>query len=260
MLEIIIILAIIGLIGNLISWLKDHTSDIIGVILLIILIPIALVVLIYGWPFMLIYYFVTNGKSQEYLKWLEARGIGLQSKAPGKERIWKWCSKHGHTEEIGSGLVLSKKFQDRVSELINQQKVVTEGTFEKCCLQAAFGFQTTYTSLFLDYMTAHSFLVPIREYGKNTQYLSNELKNKYEHLLESEGAATEKEFTNICKGISANSGIAIDSRTIARSVLEHMVSQGKVHKVELPDLGEDLFVLTNGKNNSKMRCREISLD
>lgn len=267
MLEIIIILIVIGLIANLIEWLKNHKDIILGLVALVVMIGLGLVLLpiaINLLPFVLIFWlpyrFIMKWWSNTYLKWVEQVGIGAKNSAPGSPRIWKWCEKRKYTVELRSGYIVSNKFLDLVLQNIDRRKIVTRDVFQNCCLSAAPAFQTTYTTIFLDYLENNNFLISFCEYGKETLYLSRQLKNDCERLFELEGAATEHEFSILCKTASENSGISVGSQSIARAVLNHMVSQETAHRVELSDLGEDLFVSNKSQGNSKLVRREISID
>ena len=267
MFEIIVILIIIGVIGNLIDWLKNHMDAILGLVGLVVLIglgfvllPFAIALLPYALIFWLPYYVIMKGRSSTYLRWARDVGISPQDLAPGSPRVWKWCKKRNYIEELQPGYIVSSEFRDLVLQNIDQKKIVTRVMIQNDCLRAAPSFQIAYTNMFLEYLNNNNFLLSFDEYKRGTLYLSNQLKNDCERLFELEGAATRDEFSALCKTASANSSIAVSSQTIANLILNHMVSQGIVHKVELSDLDEYLFVSNKSNSKSKLVRREISLD
>jgi len=194
------------------------------------------------------------------MKWLNSECIGLQSSAPGSKRVWKWAEKHGYTEQLPRGYVLSTKFRDNVLSIVNQQIVVTEDMLQTDCLQANPSFKSNRAAILLSYLKSNGFLLLIQDSKAGNLYLSGQMKKECERLFELEGAATKDEFSVICQSTLENSGVAVNSRAVADAILNQLVAQGDAHSVELSDLGDDLFVSNKNVSNSKMTRSEISLD
>lgn len=257
-LSIITFLIIIGLIANLVEWIKEHKEGIIGALLILLALavwPITLIILeFYG-----LYFLVMKILSHGYLNWAARVGIEMQALAPGRQRIWKWCENKKYTECPKEGYVLSSRFRKLVVENVNQQRIVTRDRFQACCMQAAPAFQAHYTSLVLNYLQCKHLLLPIQDAGQGTLYLSSQLEGDCKRLFELEGAVTEDEFTAVCKSALSKVQIYVDSGIIARTILKYLVSQGVAHKVNLPDLNEDLYVANHANAKSKLVRREITL-
>ncbi len=278
MLKIIAVLFVLGLIGCLIGWIKDHSELIIGIIVLVVIVligcailptvlkiglsvlptvlPILFLLLVIGG----IYFYAMKSRSKAYLTWLKGVGIGSQTEAPGDEHIWKWARDNKYAIALERDLVLSGEFRDLVMGSINQGKIVTEKLIETYCLRSAPSFQANNITLFLDYLQKSGMVFPLCEHGEETVYLSSALKDNCERMFEREGAATKDEFAAICGAASVDAAAKAAPQTIAETFLRHMLAHEVVHKVELPDLGEDLYVSNSTSPNSKLVRREVSID
>lgn len=279
MIQILIILVVIGLIYSLFEklfiWAKDKVffaAKIVGLIILAMvaiavgsaLLPIILdhllTVIACSLIFIVIYSTVTKKQRQEYVAWAEQVGFGKQNDAPGSKRIWKWACEKGHTEDSGSGYVWYVEFYEKVLNVFLACRVITEEDFQDLCILAAPMFNPVNTLAFLDCLRLKKILTPMTEPGEEAMYIANYVISDCEHLFEIQGGATEKEFSRICELEMRD--VPIESLTLARFVLKHMVSHGTASKVplaECPD-GEELYISKNELENSKMKRVEISLD
>ncbi len=278
MLKIIAILIVLGLLGCLLGWIKDHAKVIIGLIAIAVMIPIGraflpgmlktalavlpkvllilLVLLVIG----AVYFCVMKSRSRTYLAWLKDVGIGPQSAAPGDERVWEWAQKHDYAKALEHGLVLSCEFCDLVKKSVDQGKIIAREQLQSYCLRWAPSFQVNHTALFLDHLKKSGLLLPICEGGKEAVYLAPALKNDCKRRLELEGAATADEFAVICKSAASDAAAQAAPRAIAETLLSRMVKEGAARKVKLSDLGETLYVANRAVPNSKLVRREVSLD
>lgn len=275
MLEIIIILIVIGIIGNIIIWIKNHFETILGLIGIligiaaiigvgIIAIPVILpflpYVLLVGIPCIIIYRIVMKIRSNSYIRWINCYGVAPQSFAPGSNSVWKWAEKRKYTITLEFGYIMSTQFCDMVLYTVNQQNIVTETALVNDCLQAAPYFHPEDISVFLNYLIDYNLLLEVNTPGTGTVYLSERVIKGCERQFELEGAATKDEFSIICYGFLQDASVAINSKVVAGALLHHFVSQGSAKIVELEDMGDDLFVSNRNISGSKMTRREISLD
>lgn len=189
----------------------------------------------------------------------ELNRIGMK-KISGSLEVWKKLEKLRLVEITDSGYVISDRFYKRIIKKTNQEKIVTVDTFQDYCLQAASSFQADNTISLLNHMKSQGFLVLLQEGGLKKRYLSQRITKECEHLFELEGAATESEFSAICEASSICSEISVKPEILAKTILNHAVSQGTAHKVDLSDLDRELFVSDKSKSSSKLVRREISLD
>lgn len=99
-------------------------------------------------------------------------------------------------------------------------------------------------------------LLPYSGQGEEQRYLTGTFVTGCEALFLKEGAATKQEFAQA----DAVRRLGLSGRRLASLVLERLLARGEVEKVELADLGEDLYVAKNQRSDAKMTRREISLD
>ena len=99
-------------------------------------------------------------------------------------------------------------------------------------------------------------LLPYSGQGEEQRYLTGTFVTGCEALFLKEGAATKQE----CAQADAVRRLGLSGRRLASLVLERLLARGEVEKVELADLGEDLYVAKNQRSDAKMTRREISLD
>lgn len=103
-------------------------------------------------------------------------------------------------------------------------------------------------------------LLPYSGQGEEQRYLTGTFVTGCEALFLKEGAATKQEFAQVCAQADAVRRLGLSGRRLASLVLERLLARGEVEKVELADLGEDLYVAKNQRSDAKMTRREISLD
>ena len=272
MIELIILLFvicfIIGILKTIWDALKNLILGILGVAIIIAAVvflgPIALgalpvILVILAALFLLgcIMSIWTRLKYGPQLRKLDQSGIVKLTNSP---EDWEEADRLGLVKVTGSGYVVSNRFCKNVTKKADRKRVVTMDTFGECCQRVAPAFQPNCAAPLLEYMVDQGILVPLRNYKGQPQYLSQGIVKKCERLLEAEGAATESEFSTICKSAHICFGFRVEPELIAAVVLKHLEGQGAVHKVRLTDLNEDLFVSNTVKSDSKMVRREISMD
>ena len=272
MLEIIILLfamcLIIGVLKAIWDALKDVILGILGIGIIVAAViflgpivlsalPIIIVILIALFILGCIISLFQKLKYGSQIKELDQVGIKKLSEPID---VWKTPKKLGLVEVTASGYVISSQFYKRIIKKFNQEAIVTDDTFQKHCLQVATSFQVDNATPLLNHMRSQGLLVLLQENGPENRYLSQQIVMDCERVFELEGAATESEFSAICKTMPICSKIPVKAEILAKTILNHVVAQGVSHKVELPDLGEELFVSDKSKDNSKLVRREISLN
>ena len=272
MLEIIIFLFIIFLVIGILKAIWDALKDVILGILGIGIIIAAIVflgpIVLSVWPVIIavlvalfilgcIISFFQKLKYGKQVKELDQIGMKKLSESSS---AWEEPKKLGLVEMTASGYVISSRFYKRIIQELNKEMIVTADIFQKHCLRSAASFQTENTTPRLNHMRSQDVLVLLQENGIRKRYLSQKAALDCEHVFELEGAATETEFSAICETMSICSKISVKPEILAKTILNYAVAKKVAHKVELPELGEELFVSDKSKSNSKLVRREISLD
>ena len=125
-------------------------------------------------------------------------------------------------------------------------------------MQLAPGFQSHYSEILLNYFSNTDKLFPIS--GTDTIYFSNSLRDTYIARFKEAGAATEGQFSNMCKALDPGSIICLDPQAVATAILKYLVSKGTTEKVDLKELGETLFVFKDSDGGTNFVRHEINLD
>lgn len=279
MLEILILFVVICLVIGIIKAIFDALKDVILGILGIGIIVAAIVflgpVILSALPVLLsflpwifailaglfilgcIISLFEKAKYRSQLEWLRKRGI---DKISASSEEWSRPKELGFVETTSSGYVISTSFYKKVVEKIGRKSALTQNEVSICCAQSAPQFQIIYFVPLFDFLCAKNSLVPFTASKGETLYLSEPFVKKCEKLFLNEGAATQNEFALICKNSFATQEFQQKSQELAASILRHMLSSGEVQEIDLPDLGEKLYVATKQQSNSKMTRREINLN
>ena len=158
------------------------------------------------------------------------------------------------------GYVVSMAFYKKVVRQLDRMSVLTERDLSICCARCAKRFQAAYIRALLDFLQKEGQLLPYSGQGEEQRYLTGTFVTGCEALFLKEGAATKQEFAQVCAQADAVRRLGLSGRRLASLVLERLLARGEVEKVELADLGEDLYVAKNQRSDAKMIRREISLD
>jgi len=268
MVQFIVILIILWIIGSIWSFLSDHKETILQfavvlglialVFVLISLPPIVWLVVLFVLACVGVYHLIKRKKMQKFVRWMDYVGITEKKTAPAKEKIQELAENKELIEELDSGQIVSKEFCKRVLYCADLQGLVSKESFQYCCQQSAPAFNPYYLEILLDYLSDSDQLLPLLD--TEPIYISNHLKSTYIDLFQKEGAATADEFATVCKTLDTGAAIQPNPQIVAVTILNYLVSKGKVEKIELKELGETLFMGKKINEGSNLVRREINLD
>lgn len=191
------------------------------------------------------------------LERLDQLGIDKIGSAP---ETWKKKSELGLVETTSSGYVISISFYKKVINHIGRTSTLTMCEFEQHCVTCASQFQVSFAPPLLEFLQKKELLFQFSLSNGETCLLSKSIMERCEDLFLKEGAATEDEFVQICERTGLLDEFPQDGRRFVAFFFAHMLSCGKVQKVELNDLGDCLYVAKTQRQNSNMVRREISID
>ena len=221
------------------------------------LLPFGLALLAALWVLGCVLRFFQGLKYRGRVRTLKKLGI---DKMNGSEEMWARPEALGQVARTRGGYVVSMAFYKKVVRQLDRMSILTERDLSICCARCAKRFQTAYIRAFLDLLQKEGQLLPYSGQGEEQRYLTGTFVTGCEALFLKEGAATKQEFAQVCAQADAVRRLGLSGRRLASLVLERLLARGEVEKVELADLGEDLYVAKNQRSDAKMTRREISLD
>ena len=191
------------------------------------------------------------------MKTLNQRGMDTFS---GPIENWNELRKIHQVDFTTSGHLISVAFLKKLTVKLSSVTNLPRSQLISYCQQCAPQFQTVFITPLINYLWAQQLLLPLSLGSGETSYLTQPFVDRCEKLFLSEGAATKKEFAEICASSPATGELRKDSGALAGAILERMLNAGTVEKVHLEELGNDLYVSKKRSIPMKMVCREISLD
>ncbi len=257
--EVLLGLLGLGIIIAAVVFLGPLALGLLGAAIPVILalLPFGLALLAALWVLGCVLRFFQGLKYRGRVRTLKKLGI---DKMNGSEEMWARPEALGQVVRTRGGYVVSMAFYKKVVRQLDRMSILTERDLSICCARCAKRFQAAYIRAFLDLLQKEGQLLPYSGQGEEQRYLTGTFVTGCEALFLKEGAATKQEFAQVCAQADAVRRLGLSGRRLASLVLERLLARGEVEKVELADLGEDLYVAKNQRSDAKMTRREISLD
>lgn len=275
---IAVILVILYVLSRLFEWVSDHKEMILGFFCLVLLLVVIYFLpeiwqfirigwqrALSAWPMLLLilvclgtYKYTEQKKLREFVMWIECVGITEKSEAHVSQHILDLAEKDGSITILSFAQIVSTNFYNNLLSWLDQPMAISEEIFQNGCLQLAPNFQSHYSEILLNYFSSTDNLFPIS--GMDAIYFSNSLRETYIARFKEAGAATEGQFSNMCKALDPGSTICLDPQAVATAILKYLVSKGTAEKVDLKELGETLFLFKGSDGGSNFVRHEINLD
>lgn len=122
-------------------------------------------------------------KANPYLEWLDKAGIVRLKTAPEQAHIGKWIQKHGHAEIYLSNYLISAKFCEKITDILEQEEMVSRERLQKICLEAAPQFCVKYTGVLLEFLHQKEMLFPFFSPMEECYYIFADVIKEYERLF-----------------------------------------------------------------------------
>lgn len=269
---IIIILAIIGLIGELLKGLWDN-----GIIPIMICLTVGAGIVSLLIKFWSVVRWISLGALVLILGYY-VYGWIAQSKAATKIREYGWMSNReldipeGFQKgmktfniiclkgEKGIAIFLSQPFYEKVSRQLENAAILNEDQLLILCRDSAKGFSKERLGLLVSYLEMQNNVLVVSENNEQTWYLSGALSQEYQEVFHCYGAATEAEFQSLCAQHPAPSDALALSFSIAKAVLQDMEKHGKIETTKLDESNGILYCSKEIRPGSHLIREEIEMD
>lgn len=200
---------------------------------------------------------VEKQRHRSKLKKLDQLGI---EKIDSAFADWQKMNDRGWVEITPSGYVISISFYKNMVKSIGTASLLTVDKFRQYCLSNAKDFRINLVVPLLEFLQNKGLIFPFQLNNGEFCLLTKSLMSRAEDLFSKEGAATENEFMQICEYSGLLSELPQNDQGFVPFFLNYMLSCGKLQKIELNELSENLYVSNSRCKDSKLVRREISLD
>lgn len=269
---IVIVLAVIGLIGELLGKLWDSGIIPIMICLAVIAVIVSLVSefwtvvrwILLGALVLLIGYYAYGWivRSRAAIKirecgWMSNKELNIPESFQKGMKAFNIIQLKG---EKGTAIFLSQPFYEKVSGQVENAAILSEDQFLALCRDDAEGFTRERLGLLISYLEMHNDVLVVSTNEDQTWYLSGKLSQEYQEVFHGYGAATEAEFQPLCAQHPAPSDARALSSSIAKAVLQDMEKRGKAEATKLDGSNDILYCSKEIRPGSHLIREEIEMD